>query len=343
MSIPVEAPKTFKDKMKALEAAADECEKEFGAGTIRRYGDKNVKPIEVIPTGIISLDYGALQVGGLPRGRVTEIFGPEMSGKTTVALQVIAEAQKAGGTAAFIDAEHALDVKLAKSIGVKMDDILLSQPDYGEQALSVAEKLLETNAIDIIVVDSVAALVPKAELDGEMEDQNIGLHARLMSKALRKLTGKVRKANTVFIFINQIREKIGVMYGNPEVTTGGRALRFYSSVRIECRKIGKPIEEGGIAVGGRAKFKIVKNKCAAPFRETEVTNIFGHGFDPASSLVEMATALSVIEKSGAWYSFKGERIGQGAENAAATLREECDLYDPIYAATKELIVKRNAQ
>src|SRR4030081_379304 len=287
-----------------------------------RLGSKDVVPISVISTGSISFD-AALGVGGVPRGRVIEIFGPESSGKTTITLQIIAEAQKAGGLAAFVDAEHALDPAYAGKLGVDIDNLLVSQPDYGEQALEIAEALVRSNAIDVLVIDSVAALVHKAELDGEMGDSHMGLQARLMSQALRKLTGIVSKSKTCLIFINQIREKIGVMFGNPETTAGGRALKFYASVRLDIRRIAA-IKDGDVVVGGRTKVKAVKNKVASPFREAEFDIIYGEGVPKEGDLLDLGVAQNIIEKSGSWFSYKGERIGQGRENARAFLKENKD-------------------
>ena len=311
------------ERNKAIELAFSQIEKQFGKGSIMRLGSKEaIVPIAVISTGAISFD-AALGVGGVPRGRVIEIFGPESSGKTTIALQVIAEAQKTGGMAAFVDAEHALDPGYAKKLGVDVDNLLVSQPDYGEQALEIVEALVRSNAIDVLVVDSVAALVPKAELDGEMGDSHMGLQARLMSQALRKLTGTVSKSRTCLIFINQIREKIGVMFGNPETTTGGRALKFYSSVRIDIRRIAA-IKEGDVVVGSRTRVKIVKNKVAAPFRESEFDILYGEGISREGDLLDLAVNNNIVEKSGSWFSYKGERIGQGRENARAFLKENKD-------------------
>jgi recombination protein RecA len=311
------------ERSKAIELAVSQIEKQFGKGSIMRLGSKEaIVPIAIIPTGSISFD-AALGVGGFPRGRVVEVFGPESSGKTTITLQVIAEAQKLGGMAAFVDAEHALDPGYAKKLGVDVDNLLVSQPDYGEQALEIVEALVRSNAIDVLVVDSVAALVPKAELDGEMGDSHMGLQARLMSQALRKLTGTVAKSRTCLIFINQIREKIGVMFGNPETTTGGRALKFYSSVRIDIRRIAA-IKEGDVVVGSRTKVKIVKNKVAAPFREAEFDILYGEGISREGDLLDLAATQNIVEKSGSWYSYKGERIGQGRENARAFLKENKD-------------------
>jgi recombination protein RecA len=294
-----------------------------------------VVPISVISTGAISFD-AALGVGGFPRGRVVEIFGPESSGKTTIALQVIAEAQKTGGMAAFVDAEHALDPIYAKKLGVDVDNLLVSQPDYGEQALEIAEALVRSGAIDVLVVDSVAALVPKAELDGEMGDSHVGLQARLMSQALRKLTGIVSKSRTCLIFINQIREKIGVMFGNPETTTGGRALKFYSSVRIDIRRIAA-IKEGDLVIGSRTKVKVVKNKVAAPFRESEFDILYGEGISREGDLLDLATNHNIVEKSGSWFSYKGERIGQGRENARNFLKENRDILSRINAEVRKAV------
>lgn len=311
------------DRARAVDLAMAQIEKQFGKGSIIRLGTKEVVPVTVIPTGALSFDY-ALGVGGMPRGRVIEIFGPEASGKTTLALQVIAEAQKQKGTAAFIDAEHALDPGYAGKLGVDVDNLLVSQPDYGEQALEIAEALVRSGGVDVVVVDSVAALVPKAELDGEMGDSHMGLQARLMSQALRKLTGIVFKSNTCLIFINQIREKIGVMFGNPETTTGGRALKFYSSVRVDVRRIAA-IKEGDRVVGSRTKVKVVKNKVAAPFRDAEFDILYGEGISKEGDLIDLGTEHHQIEKSGAWFSYRGERIGQGRENARAFLRENPDI------------------
>jgi len=298
-------------------------EKQFGKGSVLRLGSRNALPVTAIPTGSISLD-AALGVGGFPRGRVVEVFGPESSGKTTLALQVIAEANRTGGAAAFIDAEHALDPKYARRLGVDVDNLIVSQPDYGEQALEITGALVASGAIAIAVVDSVAALVPKSELEGEMGDSFMGLHARLMSQALRKLTGTVARTNTLLVFINQVREKIGVMFGNPETTTGGRALKFYSSVRVEVRRAAA-IKDGDSVVGNRTKIKVVKNKVAAPFREVEVDILYGEGISREGDLLDYGVAQNVIEKSGSWFSYKGERIGQGRDNARAFLIEHTDL------------------
>jgi recombination protein RecA len=324
------------ERSKAIDLAFAQIEKQFGKGSIMRLGSKEaIVPIAVISTGAISFD-AALGVGGVPRGRVVEIFGPESSGKTTIALQVIAEAQKAGGMAAFVDAEHALDPGYAKKLGVDVDNLLVSQPDYGEQALEITEALVRSNAIDVLVVDSVAALVPKAELDGEMGDSHMGLQARLMSQALRKLTGTVAKSRTCLIFINQIREKIGVMFGNPETTTGGRALKFYSSVRIDIRRIAA-IKEGDVVTGSRTRVKVVKNKVAAPFREAEFDILYGEGISREGDLLDLAVNSNILEKSGSWFSYKGERIGQGRENARAFLKENKDTMAKLDAEVRKAL------
>jgi recombination protein RecA len=317
-----------KERSRALELALSQIEKQFGKGSILRLGSKDaLVPVSVISTGSISLD-AALGVGGLPRGRVVEVFGPESSGKTTIALQVIAEAQKKGGIAAFIDVEHALDPAYAKKLGVDIDNLLVSQPDYGEQALEITNHLTASGQIDVLVVDSVAALVPKAELDGEMGDSHMGVQARLMSQALRKLTGVVSRSRTCLIFINQIREKIGVMFGNPETTTGGRALKFYASVRLDIRRIAA-IKDGDAVVGNRTRVKVVKNKVAAPFREAEFDIIYGEGISKEGDLIDLGVAQNVVEKSGSWYSYKGERIGQGRENARQFLKDNADIRQSI--------------
>jgi recombination protein RecA len=316
------------ERGKAIETALSALEKQFGKGSVMRLGAKEaIVPISVISTGSISFD-AALGVGGVPRGRVIEIFGPESSGKTTITLQIIAEAQKAGGLAAFVDAEHALDPAYAKKLGVDIDNLLISQPDYGEQALEIVEALVRSNAIDVLVVDSVAALVPKAELDGEMGDSHMGLQARLMSQALRKLTGTVSKSRTCLIFINQIRDKIGVMFGNPETTTGGRALKFYSSMRIDIRRIGA-VKEGDVVVGSRTKVKVVKNKVAAPFRDAEFDILYGEGISREGDCLDLAVLHNIVDKSGAWYSFQGERIGQGRENVRNFLKENREIFGRI--------------
>lgn len=316
------------DRAKAIELALAQIEKQFGKGSIVRLGSREaLVPISVISTGSISFD-AALGVGGVPRGRVSEIYGPESSGKTTLTLQIIAEAQKLGGQAAFVDAEHALDPGYAKKLGVDVDNLLVSQPDSGEQALEITEALVRSGAIDVLVVDSVAALVPKAELDGEMGDSHVGLQARLMSQALRKLTGTVSKSRTALIFINQIREKIGVMFGNPETTTGGRALKFYSSVRIDIRRIAA-IKDGDQVIGNRTKAKVVKNKVAAPFREAEFDILYGEGISREGDVLDLAVANNLVEKSGAWYSYNGERIGQGRENVRAYLKDNKEVFAKI--------------
>jgi len=310
---------TETEKRKAIDLALVAMDKQFGRGTVLRLGADNVVPVSVISTGCLSLD-AALGVGGFPRGRVIEIFGPESSGKTTIALQVIAQAQKAGGTAAFVDAEHALDPIYARKLGVDIDNLLVSQPDTGEQALEITGALVTCGAVDVVVVDSVAALVPKAELEGEMGDSHVGLHARLMSQALRKLTGTVSKTNTCMIFINQIREKIGVMFGSPETTTGGRALKFYSSVRADVRRIGA-LKDGETMIGNRTKVKVVKNKVASPFREAEFDILYGEGVSREGDLLDMGVMKNVVEKSGSWFSYRGERLGQGRENSRVFLKE----------------------
>src|SRR2546430_13010276 len=316
------------ERTKAIDLAFAQIEKQFGKGSIMRLGSKEaIVPISVIPTGAISFD-AALGVGGFPRGRVVEIFGPESSGKTTIALQVIAQAQKTGGMAAFVDAEHALDPIYAKKLGVDVDNLLVSQPDYGEQALEIAEALVRSGAIDVLVVDCVAALVPKAELEGKMGASHMGLHARLMSQALRKLTGIVSKSKTCLIFINQIREKIGVMFGNPETTTGGRALKFYASLRVDIRRIAA-IKDGDAVIGNRTKVKVVKNKLAAPFREAEFDIIYGEGISREGDLIDLSIAQNLVEKSGSWFSYKGERIGQGRENAKQFLKDNPDIRQAV--------------
>src|ERR1700682_300862 len=317
-----------KDRSRMLSLTLSQIEKNFGKGSIVRLGSKEaIVPVATISSGSISLDW-ALGVGGFPRRRIIEIFGPESSGKTTVALQVIAEAQKAGGMAAFIYVDHALDPAYARKLGVDVDNLLVSQPDYGEQALEITNALITSGSIDVLGVDSVAALVPKAELDGEMGDSFMGVHARLMSQAMRKLTGIVSKSNTCLIFINQIREKIGVMFGSPETTTGGRALKFYSSIRADIRRIAA-IKDGDVVTGNRTKIKIVKNNMAPPFREAEFDIIYGEGISKEGDLVDMGVAQNIIEKSGSWYSYKGERIGQGRENARQFLKDNADIRQTI--------------
>ncbi len=321
MADPKNDPKN--EKIKAVDGALLQIERQFGKGSIMRLGQREVQALEFIPTGSLAVDY-AIGVGGFPRGRVIEIFGPESSGKTTLALSVVGQAQKKGGIAAFIDAEHALDAEYAKKLGVDIDNLLVSQPDSGEQALEIAEMLVRSNGVDIIVVDSVAALVPKAELEGEMGDSHVGLQARLMSQALRKLTAIVAKSNTTMVFINQIREKIGVMFGNPETTTGGRALKFYSSVRIDIRRIAA-IKEGETVTGSRAKVKVVKNKVAAPFRQAEFDIDYGEGISRSGEIIDMGVENKLVQKSGAWYNYGDVRLGQGRENAKQFLRDNADL------------------
>jgi recombination protein RecA len=315
-------------KKKALEGAMSQIEKQFGKGSIMKLGADSKLEVQVIPTGSLSLDL-ALGVGGVPRGRIVEVYGPESGGKTTVALHIIAQAQKLGGTAAFIDAEHALDPQYAKALGVNIDELLVSQPDTGEQALEIAELLVRSGAVDIVVIDSVAALVPRAEIEGEMGDSLPGLQARLMSQALRKLTGILNKSNCTMIFINQVREKIGVMYGNPETTTGGKALKFYASVRLDIRKIGQPIKVGNDSVANNVKIKVVKNKVAPPFREVEVQIFFGKGIDQMNDLVNLATSLEIIDKAGSWFSYGGERIGQGKEKVVEYITARPELEEEI--------------
>jgi len=318
----------LKERTKAIDMAVGQIEKQFGKGSIMRLGQRSaIAPIESISTGSISIDY-ALGIGGVPRGRVIEIFGPESSGKTTLALQVIAEAQKTGGMAAFVDAEHALDAKYAQKLGVDLENLLVSQPDNGEQALEIVEVLIRSNSVDVVVVDSVAALVPKAEIEGEMGEAQMGLQARLMSQALRKLTGVVSKSKTTLIFINQLREKIGVMFGNPETTTGGRALKFYASVRIDIRRIAS-IKDGDQVVGGRTRVKIVKNKVAPPFREAEFDVMYGEGISREGDLLDLAVEKRIVEKSGAWFAFAGERLGQGRENVKQFLKDNPEIRQTI--------------
>ncbi len=320
--------RTDKERAKAVDMAVGQIEKQFGKGSIMRLGGTDaVAPIPVISTGAISLDW-ALGVGGLPRGRVVEIFGPESSGKTTLALQTIAQAQKLGGVAAFIDAEHALDAQYAQKLGVDLDNLLVSQPDNGEQALEITEVLIRSNGVDVVVIDSVAALVPRAEIEGEMGEAQMGLQARLMSQALRKLTGGVSRSKTCLIFINQLREKIGVMFGNPETTTGGRALKFYSSVRVDIRRIGA-IKDGDVVVGGRTRVKVVKNKVAPPFREAEFDVMYGEGISREGDLLDLGVDRKVVEKSGTWFAYGSERLGQGRENAKAFLKQNPDLASTI--------------
>ena len=321
------------DKEKNLEQAIAQIEKEFGKGSIMRLGDYNVQDVEVIPTGCLSLDL-ALGVGGVPRGRIVEIYGPESSGKTTVSLHIVAEAQKKGGTAAFIDAEHALDPTYAARLGVDINNLYVAQPDNGEQGLEIAESLVRSGSIDILVIDSVAALTPKAEIDGEMGDSHVGLQARLMSQALRKLTGITAKTKTCVIFINQLREKVGVMFGSPETTPGGKALKFYSSIRLDVRK-SDLIKDGDQAVGARTKVKIVKNKCAPPFKVAEFDMIFGMGISNESCILDLAVQYDIIQKSGAWFSYNGEKIGQGKENVRKLLVENVELCQEIEKKVRE--------
>jgi len=317
------------EKIKALELALTQIEKSHGKGSIMRYGEKAaVEKLDVIPTGCLSLDH-AMLIGGFPKGRVTEIFGPEASGKTTLALHAVAEAQKMDGVAAYIDAEHALDPNYTRNIGVNLDELLISQPDFGEQALDIVETLVRSSAVDIIVIDSVAALTPKAEIEGEMGDSFMGLHARLMSQALRKLTAITSKSQTCVMFINQIREKIGVMFGPTETTTGGRALKFYTTIRIEVRKI-TSIKEGNEVIGNRTIAKVVKNKLAPPFKSAEFDIIYGKGISKEGDLIDLASNLNIVEKSGSWYSFEGERVGQGKENFRKILQDNKDLYNKLY-------------
>ncbi len=321
------------DKLKALDAAISQIEKQYGKGSVMKLGDGANIQVETVPTGSISLDI-ALGQGGFPKGRIIEIYGPESSGKTTLALHAVAEVQKAGGIAGFIDAEHALDPKYAKAIGVDIDDLYISQPDNGEQALEITETMVRSGAMDIIVVDSVAALVPKAEIDGDMGDSHVGLHARLMSQAMRKLTGIVAKTNCVVIFINQLREKVGVMFGNPETTTGGRALKFYASVRIDVRRI-EALKQNGEVIGNRTRAKIVKNKVAPPFREAEFDIMFGEGISREGDILDVAANLDIVQKSGAWYAYLGEKIGQGRENAKMYLKQNPEVREEIADAIRE--------
>ena len=323
------------EKMKALDAALAQIEKQFGKGSVMKLGDNaSSMNVEAVPTGSLSLDI-ALGIGGMPRGRIIEIYGPEASGKTTVALHVVAEVQKQGGLAGFIDAEHALDPVYAKNIGVDIDNLYISQPDSGEQALEITETMVRSGAMDVLVIDSVAALVPKAEIDGEMGDSHVGLHARLMSQALRKLTAVISKTNCVVIFINQLREKVGVMFGNPETTTGGRALKFYASVRMDVRRI-ETIKTGGDGVGNRTKVTIVKNKVAPPFKKAEFDIMFGEGISKEGDILDLAAGCDVVQKSGAWYAYLGEKIGQGRENAKAYLKENPEVRDEIEAKVREI-------
>ena len=325
------------EKKKALEAAMSQIEKQFGKGSVMKLGEFKAMEIEAIPTGALSLDI-ALGIGGVPRGRIIEVFGPESSGKTTLALHIVAEAQKMGGEAAFIDAEHALDPVYAKKLGVDIDNLIVSQPDTGEQALEITESLVRSGALDVIVVDSVAALVPKAEIDGDMGDSHMGLQARLMSQALRKLAGALNKSKTVLIFINQLREKIGVMFGNPETTTGGRALKFYASVRMDIRKI-ENIKQDGEVKGNRVRVKVVKNKVAPPFREAEFDIVYGEGISKEGNVLDMAVNLDIIEKSGSWFSYNGERIGQGRENVKKYLKENPKIMEDVEKKVRDNFAK----
>ena len=321
-------------KLAALNNAVAAIEKNYGKGSIMKLGDSSANiDIEAIPTGSISLDV-ALGVGGVPRGRIIEIYGPESSGKTTVALHMIAEAQKRNGIAGFIDAEHALDPQYAKKIGVDIDNLYISQPDNGEQALEIAETMIRSGALDIVIVDSVAALVPKAEIEGDMDDQQVGLHARLMSKAMRKLTGVINRSNCAVVFINQLREKVGIMFGNPEVTTGGRALKFYASVRMDVRRV-EAIKQGGEIIGNHTKVKVVKNKDAPPFKEAEFDIMFGQGISREGDLIDLAVKVDAVQKSGAWYAYKGEKIGQGRENAKTFLREHPEIMAEVEVQVRE--------
>ena len=325
------------EKKKALEVAMSQIEKQFGKGSVMKLGDFKAMEVEAIPTGALSLDI-ALGIGGVPRGRIIEIFGPESSGKTTLALHIIAEAQKMGGEAAFIDAEHALDPVYARKLGVDIDDLIVSQPDTGEQALEITESLIRSGALDVVVVDSVAALVPKAEIDGDMGDSHMGLQARLMSQALRKLAGAINKSKTVLIFINQLREKIGVMFGNPETTTGGRALKFYASVRMDIRRI-ENIKQDGEIKGNRVRVKVVKNKVAPPFREAEFDIVYGQGISKEGNILDMAVNLDIVDKAGSWFSYNGERIGQGRENVKKYLKENPDVMDEIEGKVRDNFAK----
>ena len=325
------------EKKKALEMAMSQIEKQFGKGSVMKLGEFKAMEIEAIPTGALSLDI-ALGIGGVPRGRIIEVFGPESSGKTTLALHIVAEAQKMGGEAAFIYAEHALDPVYAKKLGVDIDNLIVSQPDTGEQALEITESLVRSGALDVIVVDSVAALVPKAEIDGDMGDSHMGLQARLMSQALRKLAGAINKSKTVLIFINQLREKIGVMFGNPETTTGGRALKFYASVRMDIRRI-ENIKQDGEVKGNRVRVKVIKNKVAPPFREAEFDIVYGQGISKEGNILDMAVNLDIVEKAGSWFSYNGERIGQGRENVKKYLKENPEMLEDIEEKVRENFAK----
>jgi recombination protein RecA len=336
------AADTKADRSKAIEGTLAQIERQFGKGAIMRLGQRENLGLEAISTGSISVDF-AIGIGGFPRGRVVEVYGPESSGKTTLALSVVGQAQKRGGVAAFIDAEHALDAEYATKLGVDIDNLLVSQPDNGEQALEIAEMLVRSNAVDVVVIDSVAALVPKAEIEGEMGDSHVGLQARLMSQALRKLTAIVSKSNTCLIFINQIREKIGVMFGNPETTTGGRALKFYASVRLDIRRIAS-IKDGDVVIGGRTRVKVVKNKVAPPFREAEFDVMYGEGISRTGDLIDLAVDKRIVEKSGAWFAYGGERLGQGRENAKQFLKDNPDVCKAIEdRVRRELGLVRDAE
>lgn len=328
------AKEVREDKLKALDAAISQIEKQYGKGSVMKLGDESAKMnVEVIPTGALSLDI-ALGIGGLPKGRIIEVYGPESSGKTTVALHAVAEVQRRGGIAGFIDAEHALDPVYAKNIGVDIDNLYISQPDNGEQALEITETMVRSGAVDIVIVDSVAALVPKAEIEGDMGDSHVGLQARLMSQALRKLTAAISRSNCIVIFINQLREKVGVMFGNPETTTGGRALKFYSSVRLDVRRI-ESLKQSGEVVGNRTRIKVVKNKVAPPFKEAEFDIMFGQGISKEGDVLDLSSDLGIVNKSGAWYAYNGEKIGQGRENAKIFLKEHPDICAEIDEKVRE--------
>jgi recombination protein RecA len=329
----------LEQKDKILESTLAQIERKFGKGAVMKFSSDSVQSIEVIPSGSLSLDI-ATGIGGIPRGRITEIYGPESSGKTTLTLHIIAEAQKKGGKAVFIDAEHAFDPKYAKAIGVKLEDLIISQPDYGEQALEIAETLIRSGAVDVVVIDSVAALVPKAELEGDLEDFNVGLHARLMSKAMRILKGSVNKSKTALILVNQIREKVGVMFGNPETTTGGRAIKFFADMRLEVRK--KDIKDAGERVGNRVKVKVVKNKLAPPFKEAEFDVIYGEGISKEGELLDLGEQLGIIQKSGAWYSYGDKKLGQGRERAREFLRNNKEIAEEIERQIKEKLLSVSA-
>ncbi len=332
--------KELEAKKRALESALAQIEKRFGKGSVMTFSSEAIKSVETIPSGSLTLDI-ATGIGGIPRGRVTEIYGPESSGKTTLTLHIIAEAQKRGGKAVFIDAEHAFDPKYAKAIGVNLEDLIISQPDYGEQALEIAETLIRSGVVDVVVIDSVAALVPKAELEGDIEDSNVGLHARLMSKAMRVLKGAVNKSNTALILINQIREKVGVMFGNPETTTGGRAIKFFADMRLEVRK--KDIKDSGEKVGSRVKVKVVKNKLAPPFKEAEFDVIYGEGISKEGELLDLGEQLGIIKKSGAWYSYGDTKIGQGREKAREFLKQNPEIADEIEKQIREKYLENESQ